>query len=345
MKKVQDRLFDGQNPVVWSEIKQRAAQKTEWQFHHAGLLDDICNHAERTGKWRQEGSMVRHGPFAKEPTSVKVLLKSRDDETGEAILQITAVGGSRVNYEIGEGPPTASSAVVTNFQDFRTTELVLSFLCVDEGPDPSPTGPAAVWRNEITVKGQFYPQGSDRFFKAVAVPDAPMHYTTDGSDPVAGGIPYSGDFRVNPGTHVIQVVAAKNGVRSAPAIFHVTAAKQGIDPVKDAVWKCRKRFSNLQPSDGFQVLERARTYGATLCDLTINVVSPDTDETLYYTLPATHSCTPDEVITLAEALVKLIPRGQTTITVGTMTFRTGQQLLDWAQQDKLSIDAPAEVKQ
>jgi hypothetical protein len=86
--KVEERLFDNQNPVRWKDVKARAAGKNNWQLHLPRLLDDIKAHAIRTGKWREEGEYVRKGPFAKEPTSVSVVVKSRDDGTGKVTLDI-----------------------------------------------------------------------------------------------------------------------------------------------------------------------------------------------------------------------------------------------------------------
>jgi len=344
VKKVQDRLFDGQNPAPWSEIRKRAAMKTEWQLHHPALLEDIRAYAERMGKWRPEGGSVRHGPFPQEPTSVEIVQKSSDEETGEAVLQIIPNGGSRVLYEIGTRTPDTSSAEVTSFQEFRTRELVLSFLCIDDGPDGRETGVAKVWHNRISIKGRFYGQGKDLFFQATTIPDVPMRNTTDGSDPVAGGKPYAGDFPVPTGAHVIQVVAEKDGVRTVEQ-FAVREKSSTIDATRKTTWTCRKRFDNLRPTEGYQVLEHAVEYGAELTDLSINVVAPDTGETIYYTLPRGQYHSAKEVIDLSEQLTQLVPSGQMTITIGSMEFTSGQNLLDWQQHEKLSIDVEREVKQ
>lgn len=344
VKKAQDRLFDGQNPAPWNEIKKRAAMKTEWQLHHPNLLEDIRQYAERLGKWRAEGSAVRHGPFPPEPTSVEVVQKSFDEETGEAILQIVPQGGSRVFYEIGTRKPDASSKEVTSFQDFRTKELVLTFLCVDDQAGGRETGAAKEWRNKISIKGRFYGQGGDFFFEAIATPEVPLRYTTDGRDPKTQGTTYAGAFPVPAGASVIQVFAERDGVHAAEQ-FRVRRGSSAIDAARPLTWRCRKRFQNLKPSDGFLVLERAREYGAALTDLSINVVAPDTDETIYYTLPPGQHRRAEEITALAEALTKLVPNGQLTITVGSMQFDSGQALLDWQQRERLSIDAEHEVKQ
>ncbi len=250
VKKVQDRLFDGQNPAPWNEIKKRAAMKTEWQFHHSNLLEDIREYAERVGKWRAEASAVRHGPFPLEPTSVEIVQKSLDEESGEAILQIIAQGGSCVFYEIGRRTPDLSSKEVTAFQDFRTRELALTFLCVDDQPGGRQSGPAKEWRNKIVIKGRFYGQGNDVFFQATSIPKVPMRYTTDGSDPASKGTPYAGDFPVPAAASVIQLFAEKDGLHGAEQ-FTVRRGSTAIDAGRPLTWRCRKRFQNLKPSEGF----------------------------------------------------------------------------------------------
>lgn len=318
--------------------------KTEWQFHHPNLLEDIREYAERLGKWRAEASAVRHGPFPPEPTSVEIVQKSLDEATGEAILQIIPKGGSRVFYEIGIRVPDQSSKEVTSYQDFRTKELVLTFLCVDDQAGGHETGAAREWKNTISIKERFYGQGSDLFFQATSIPNVPMRYTSDGSDPETSGSPYAGDFAVPSGASVIQVYAEKDGVHAAEQ-FSVRWGESAIDAQRPLSWRCRKRFQNLMPSEGFQVLERARDYGARLGDLTINVIAPDTEETIYYTLPPGRYRSATEIVGLAETLTQLVPDGQLTITVGSMQFDSGQSLLDWQQRDRLTIDVEHEVKQ
>jgi hypothetical protein len=346
VKKVEDRLFDGQNPVPWNEVKKRAAVKSEWQFHHPGLLEDIRAYALSVGKWRGEGNMVRKGPFPKEPTSVKITEKSIDPDTGEAILHIIPEGGSKVVYEIDEKRPSESALEVPNYQDFRTKELKLSFLCIDEGPDKRPTGDHAVWQNKIFIRGRFYSQGEDTYFHMEAVPDAPIKYTTDGRNPVEQGVPYSGDFPVPQDAKIILAVAEKDGVRSEETSFRVDiSGSSQIAADKEAKWLCSKRYKNLRTSEGFQVMERAEEYGSRLTEVSINVTSPETNEALFYTLPKGEYKTPEEIISLFEKLRELIPAAHLTVTIGEIHFSKGQDLLDWISKDKLNVDTEKEVRQ
>ncbi len=346
IRKTEDRLFDGQNPVPWNEIKKRAAVKPEWQMHHPGLLDDIKTLAIRLGKWKLEGNSVRKGPFDKEPTQVTVNTKSVDQDTGEAILQIIPEGGTKVFCEIGDAKPTSASREVKDFHDFRTRELKLSFICVDDGPDPRPTGPHTVWTNKISLKGRSYSQGSDTFFQIFSIPPAPVRYTTDGSDPLSRGVPYNGDFIVPPGTKIVAAVAEKDGVVSSVVNFPVDAKpSDNIRPDEAVDWHCRKRYQNLPISEGFQVLEYAREFRGGLSAVMITVVSADTDETLMYTLPDGQFKTPEEIIDLVEKLTALVPRANLTLTIGEISFSRGQDLLDWVKKNRLDLDYSREVRQ
>ncbi len=75
------------------------------------------------------------------------------------------------------------------------------------------------------------------------------------------------------------------------------------------------------------------------------MVAPDTGETIYYTLPPGQYHSAERITALAEALTKLVPNGQLTITVGSMKFSSGQGLLDWQQRERLTIEVEHEVKQ
>jgi len=67
ISKIEERLFDSQNPVRWKDVKDRAASKPQWQLHLPRLLDDVKAYAVKTGVWRDEGDYVRKGPFPMEP--------------------------------------------------------------------------------------------------------------------------------------------------------------------------------------------------------------------------------------------------------------------------------------
>jgi hypothetical protein len=341
VKKIEDRLFDNQNPVPWSHIKKRAAVKPEWQWHHKDMLDDVRRLAIANSLWKDEGNLVRRGPFEKETTSVRVSLKHRDVETGEAVLEIKPTGGTKVLYEIGGGSPSLASEPVPSYGDFVTTDLVVSFLCIDENVPPAPVGSPFVWKNTIDVKGRDYMQGDTKFFELVSIPvGVPIRYTTSGSDPRQSGSVYDGPFPLPTGTKLVQVVAEHKGIQSQVASFNVGSGTgpRPIDPVKPLVWKTHKRFANKPTAEAFQILNRIRESGGTADNVTINCFSADTGEELAYTLPEGVRRSGEELIAMWERLNAILERPNGTLTVLQIYFDQGQALLDWQNKDRLSID-------
>ena len=81
-----------------------------------------------------------------------------------------------------ERQATPASAKVSDPKQFRTSELVASFLCLDSKGEHD-TGAAVPWQNRITIKSRTYQSGADKMMELRTAPAAPLRYTTDGSDP------------------------------------------------------------------------------------------------------------------------------------------------------------------
>src|SRR5205823_4086044 len=161
-------------------------------------------------QWRENGNYVEKPPFPKPHTDVRIQELQRDDDTGEVTLRLTPVSGDTVHYEVG-AQATPASVKVSDAKQFKTSELVASFLCMDSkgGYD---TGAAVSWQNRITIKSRTYQSGTDKMVELRTAPAAPLRYTTDGSDPKICGATYDGPFVVPPGTLVVLAVAEKHGI-------------------------------------------------------------------------------------------------------------------------------------
>jgi len=156
ISKIEERLFDSQNPVRWKDVKDRAASKPQWQLHLPRLLDDAKAYAVKTGVWRDERSTTcSKGPFPWSPPSVVVRVKSRDESTGKATLEIRPVGGSVVLYEYGDQAPSTASERVPNYAAFETDALKITFSADDED-NPSREALPYTWTNTITLKSRLY---------------------------------------------------------------------------------------------------------------------------------------------------------------------------------------------
>ena len=198
--------------MPWSEVKKRAAMTPVWQWHRMDALDLLKNELVHKDQWRENGNYVEKPPFPKPHTDVRIQELQRDDDTGEVTLRLTPVSGDTVHYEVG-AQATPASAKVSDPKQFRTSELVASFLCLDSRGEYD-TGAAVPWQNRITIKSRTYQSGTDKMVELRTAPAAPLRYTTDGSDPKLCGATYDGPFVVPPGTLVVLAVAEKHGIVS-----------------------------------------------------------------------------------------------------------------------------------
>ncbi|MEW5952367.1 MAG: chitobiase/beta-hexosaminidase C-terminal domain-containing protein [Bacillota bacterium] len=97
---------------------------------------------------------------------------------------------------------------------FKTSELEVSFLCIDSAGKHQ-AGDPVVWRNRITIKSRtFHGPGGEKMVELRSAPPAPIRYTTDGSSPKLSGGSYDGPFAVPPGTLLVLAVAEKGGLIS-----------------------------------------------------------------------------------------------------------------------------------
>lgn len=343
--KVEERLFDNQNPVRWKDVKARAASKTNWQLHLPRLLDDIKGHAVRTGKWREEGDYVRKGPFPKEPTDISVIVKNRDENTGKAVLEIRPIGGTKVLYEIGDTIPTTASSPIPNYSAFETDDLKLTFVCIDEN-DPNHEARPLVWKNKISLKSRIFEQAGERYIEFISAPHVPIFYTADGSDPRTRGVPYAGPFPIPRSCRVIQAIAKKDDIESELISRDVTQQElAAVDPVKPLTWKT-KQFQNMNTSEAWQVVTRLIEHNGQAESLTIYFELPETGgEEFSYTAPESILKTGEEIKAILELISNYAGTVNIGLTIQRIHFSRGQDFLDWTNKDKIPYDFSNEVRQ
>jgi len=102
----------------FSEIKERAATETMWQWHHPKALDSLKDYCISKDLWRLQGDYIEKGPFPKEPTSVSFKKLNCNEETGQVTLRLIPKCGDKVHYGIGE-PATKNSPKVDDLNNFR----------------------------------------------------------------------------------------------------------------------------------------------------------------------------------------------------------------------------------
>jgi hypothetical protein len=338
-KKCEQRLFT-QSTMLWSEVKKRAATNPMWQWHRTDALDLLKEDLVRKEQWREAGGYVEKGPFPEPKTGVQVQEWSRDDETGKVTLKLTPLFGDVIHYEVGAAA-TWDSMKVPDPRMFQTTELALSFLCVDS-KDKHETGDPILWKNRITLKSKTFQSGSDKMVELRAAPPVPIRYTTDGSDPKNSGGLYAGPVAVPPGTVCVLAVAEKDGIQSEihrRDIIWEKGPELKLDPVKPVIWQRDHRPKTTKES--YEFLEMLKKHRGTIPCYRIAIVGKNWleltfDEKLIFDA--------EKLEELIHNLRGLLSEGQVAIETAAIHFLTGQALLDWVRDARTEIK-PEEVKQ
>jgi len=180
-----------------------------------------------------------------------------------------------------------------------------------------------------------------------AIPEAPITYTTDGSDPKLAGASYEGPFVVRPGTTLVLVYAERDGVASQIERIVVPATgDKGTVPVdtrRPAIWT--RSFELQSTKETYECIERARKHNATFVGIKLTIMGEGGDnEWIELNTFQDKRVTPELVEEVLTALRKLQGSGQVQLAAEALSFPLGQELLDWVEEVKATLE-PGEVKQ
>lgn len=338
--KCEQRLFS--QPVMqWSEVKRRAAMNTKWQWHHPKALDDLRDLMVGRDQWRVEGNYINKGPFEKEKTSVQVTEWNRDEETGEVTLKVYPQYGDLLYYDIGS-PATPSSMRVEDPNNFVTSEMAVSFLCVDSTGEHG-TGDPVEWKNRVTLKKRVYGDAQTKRVELKAVPSgATIRYSTDGSNPTRGGV-YDNEFDVDRSCTTVLAVAEKGGVVSEPVRIDLDWEKKGpeVDPIKPAQWNRPRKITTTKES--YDLIALMKRFEVTSFDSQISI-NGDNTHWVELSIGDGIGLTGAQVEAIIDGLREIHREGQVSVGFQSMAFATGKDLLDFAEAEKSSVKMD-EVKQ
>jgi hypothetical protein len=343
-KKCEQRLFTTQS-LPWREIKQRAATNIKWQWHHPDALDDLKADCLYKDIWREEGGYVDKGPFPQPQTSIVINEQTRDDETGEVTLKLTPIRGDTIYYDVGGVATTASARV--DGSALKVKDLKASFLVVDSTSEHE-TGEAVSWQNRITLKHRIYQSGANKCMELQAAPAATIHYTTDGSDPKVAGAVYEDPFIIPKGAPLVLAYAKRDGVGSEVERIPISWDRDEIvqvDPKRPATWKPEHRFGFNSTRDSYAFLKRLKQYQALASGVSISISGEGGDKGwIELQMYAEKQVEPILVEECLEVLRKLQTTGQVQLVAEALHFNLGQDLLDWVEEVKTTLQ-PGEVKQ
>lgn len=344
-KKAEQMLFAGQKSSPWNEVKKRAATNSRWDWHKPGALDQLRDRMVQEDQWRSNSDWIEIGPFPPPVTAVQFQEIKRDDNSGEVILRIKPKFGNVVHWEVGENVTTGSSTCDPNV-DFVTTDMVLSFLCVDESSKHE-TGSKAIYRNRISLKYQFFQDGSTQKLRLEAAPKgATIKFTTNGADPKNSGGLYEEPTVIPAGVKFILAYAEKAGIESEIRQIAVPDADRGPfepDKGKPAIWS--KTVKKESTAEVFAWMKIIQKHKVSVSGITIGLeggskawVNLEAEESLIYT--------PEKISSILEFVqTQMQLDGSVSFSSRKLHFLTGQQLLDYVKDTQDKIVDGNEVKQ
>jgi hypothetical protein len=221
----------------WKDIEERSICNVRWPWLPSKGLDDLRKRAVKTGAWRDNGDgYVEKGPFPAAKTSVKAVTRSRDDDTGNATIDLTAINaGEKARIHFAETDDVSAASPTVPDVTFESMATVLWFLAVD--PDGKhQTGPAEKWTNSLTITHDPKEVMGKRTVTLAVKPKGEIRWNLDGTNVKEGKV-YAGPIDVPGEKEATLYVYAEDGGVSATKNFTiraVTGGKATIDPGKAA---------------------------------------------------------------------------------------------------------------
>lgn len=341
-RKCEDRLFT-RKEMRWTEIRDRAATETSWQWHHPNYLNKLREDCVSKDIWREHGDYLEKAPFPKEPTSVSIAEKGEDESTGKTILRIRPIYGDKVYYEVG-APATESSLPVEDVNNFETAELKLSFLCVDSTGD-HPKGDPIEWQKNITIRYKIVDKADGQWLILKSQPGVKVKYTTDGSDPKENGGIYDGEFTVPANSTFIQVVAEHGGQYYANQSIKIDKKKQKgltVDTAKSLT--LFRTIRSADTNDTYDNISMLKKHAENLADVRIILFKMDDKNNengfVELTIDTKIKITPAQVENAIDNLKNsFITNGKANVEFecSKITFKSGQSFYDWVNDKKISL--------
>ncbi|MEH7076208.1 DUF499 domain-containing protein [Neobacillus drentensis] len=340
-KKFEARIFTTRQ-ARWMDLKERVATNTAWSWHHPKALEDMKAEALKKGIWVEEGGYLDKEPPQPE-TGVIVRESYRNDEAGEVTLKITAQNGDKVYFEIN-GDATTGSSEVTNLSEFKTTELALSFLCVDS-TGKHDTGGLTYWKNDVRLQyNTFDKNGKDVIELRASSPKVTIKYTTDGSNPKNSGGVYEDIFEVPPGTKFVQAIAVHEDLGIFSDVITIPITEKKAEIVKDKPLTLTSSQRASVTSEAYKLLEGFVKHKARVTGLNLQLFDKTNSSQqgwLDISFDNHALYEPQVVLEQLDSLRNAFFTGKTvevSVDIAKSVFEKGQNFEDWVAENKYSLD-------
>lgn len=171
-----------------------------------------------------------------------------------------------------------------------------------------------------------------------SAPDAPIRYTTDGSDPKNLGAAYNAPFIVPNGSVFVLAVAEKDGLLSEQH-------KIGIDWTHDEGIKIdtakpitlKRTNSPKTTKESYELLGSLKKHHGLIPGPRITIMGNTGSKWVELTCGEKLDLTPEKIEELIGNLRGILTEGQVNIEADALKFQNGQDLLEWVSDVKTEI--------
>lgn len=345
--RAQDLLWGtSERKTRWKDVEERSICNVRWPWLPTKGLDDVKRIAVGLGEWRDSGDgYIEKGPFPKAKTSVKVVTRSYNDETGVATVELTATDAgqnARVHVE-GSQNVSASSPLVPDMIIERN-DTVLWFLAVD--PDGKhETGEPVKWTNTLTLTHEPREVMGKRTVELTVKPRGAIRWNTDGTNSREGK-PYTGPIALDGDAEVkIYAYAEDAGVETSKS-FTIRPAAEGtisIDPTRPVVIKKRQKIATTK--DVFSTLKALKAGHAKLKgSLSATVGRGDVNATTRFGPQTTLAAEAVETFLSAARQSLADDTAEVEIGFSEVHFETGREMEEFVKEVGWAV-GPDEVEQ
>jgi hypothetical protein len=248
-------------------------------------------------------------------------------------------------YETGDAEPTPASSPVPTPAKFEATGLRYRFRAIDP-TTPDRISPVKDWTAKLRLKQQLHNRGDHYEVELLALPKAggvTIRYTTDGSAPTgATAATYENAFRVPANSRIVCAIATAPAAGIQSEIVRIPIPKKGaedpiLDPNNPARWNHRLKLD--EAGLVWDLIQRLGAAGnVTAYDITLTAESADGQQHVELSAALDEGYSADSLKSFADRLQELVGTGSLRMSVGSLGFQTGQNLLDWLKATNQPFD-------
>lgn len=342
--RAEEVLFTAKS-LPWSDAKRNAALEPSWVWMPPKGIDHLKTECVDRKEWREHtGGYVEKPPFAADKTSVIKNTVQRDPDTGECRIEVSAKNGDRVHWATSASISAQSPVVEGGFLQTRDTRI---WLLATDSTGKHETGDAVEWRNDIEVRIAVKDGTDARTVILEAIPGGAIRYTTDHSDPISNGQPYSGPFEVGDEATLVQAVAELDGIRNAKPLSHRIPARGAkappVDPNLPARW--RRVFKQDGTEAVYALVKAAKDSKAEIHGVTATTTdAADASAFMRIQYGDKFPLTAEKLEANLAQLREICPTGELQLHSKSVAFETGTDLTRFGNHLGI-VPAPEEVSQ